>query len=81
MDAFILYFIIEHKPDECPLLTVHDCLLIRGCDVPIFLKLINEAYREIQEMAKTHPFFSKYHTNGSIDINSYNIFKMEYGDE
>lgn len=81
LDAFILYFILENKPKDVPIFTIHDCILMRAIDVPLILTLVKRAMTEIQNMAKTHPFFSQYHKNGSIPIESYNIFKLEYGDK
>lgn len=81
LDAFVLFYVIENKPKDCPIFTIHDCVLIRAVDVPLILNLIKEAFVEIQKMGQKHLFFSKYHKNGSIPIESYNIFKIEYGNE
>jgi hypothetical protein len=55
----------------------HDCLKFRLEDLEIVTKVVKEAYVEIQDFARKHEFWKKYHTNGSFKISGRHMMRIE----
>ena len=77
IDAWILYKILD-KAEGVQIYPIYDCVLFSPEYANFVLSIIQEAYKEIQLMAKEHIVFSQFHKEGSIEIESKNIFKFEY---
>lgn len=80
LDAWILYKILTKNPN-ISIYPIHDCIIFSPTYANSVLLSVQEAYKEIQEMAANHPVFKRFHENGSVPITSVNIFKFEFKED